>query len=77
MPKIDVLDASGQTSRGNTVNGIKATFEWKAAEDSMKSITVRRTMPATFDFLMELVDEAPCWATEEGKCLVVVEPTLS
>lgn len=34
---------------------------------------LKEELEDSFEFLLETIDEAPCWETENGKCTVHVE----
>jgi len=62
-----------QTTRRRTVSTLKATFSWIPENDSSRTVLLKEGFGDSFEFLLETIDEAPCWETEDGKCTVHVE----
>ncbi|CAF9920997.1 hypothetical protein IMSHALPRED_005063 [Imshaugia aleurites] len=58
------------------VSGIRASFDWKLERDVDRAILLKRDFPDTFEVLLEIVDGAPCWGMEGGRCGVAVEVVL-
>jgi len=68
----DICDLS-QTAHRKTVSTLKATFQWIPANDSSRTMLLKEGLEDSFEFLLETIDEAPCWETEYGKCTVNIE----
>lgn len=66
----------GQTSQ-DVVSGIRATFEWKQEKDVDRAILLKQDFPDTFEVFLEIIDGAPCWKEEGGRCGVGVEVVLA
>lgn len=66
----------GQTSQ-DIVSGIRATFNWKQERDVDRAILLKQDFPDTFEVFLEIIDGAPCWKEEAGRCGVGVEVVLA
>jgi len=62
-----------RTAHRKTVSALKATFSWLPENDSSRTMLLKEGLEDSFEFLLETIDEAPCWETENGKCTVHVE----
>ena len=71
-----VLAISAQPAR-DVVSGIRATFDWKRDRDVGRAILLKRDFPDTFEVFLEIIDGAPCWGVEGGRCGVAVEVVLA
>lgn len=60
----------------DAVSGIRATFDWKREGEVDRAILLKRDLEDTFEVLLEIVDGAPCWREEGGRCGVAVEVVL-
>ena len=58
------------------MSGIRATFTWKGDKDVDRAILLKRDFPDCFEVLLEIIDGAPCWGEEGGRCGVAVEVVL-
>lgn len=70
-----VLDICGLTDRKDAVEALKLTFEWVPEADEERNMLLKERYEDSFEFFLEMVDEAPCWA-EGKKCTVGVEVVL-
>lgn len=61
------------TAHRKTVGTLKATFAWLPANDSSRTMLLKEGLEDSFEFLLETIDEAPCWESENGKCTIHVE----
>ncbi|CAF9923621.1 MAG: hypothetical protein ALECFALPRED_002506 [Alectoria fallacina] len=61
----------------DTVSGIRATFAWKQEKDVDRAILLKQDFPDTFEVFLEIIDGAPCWREEGGRCGVAVEVVLA
>ncbi|KAL6713457.1 hypothetical protein ACLMJK_008922 [Lecanora helva] len=71
-----ILAAAGQISDDPTITTIKVAFDWLSQQDTKKSICVKKSIPDSFEVFLEVIDEAPCWQVENGKCEVAVSVIL-
>ena len=55
------------------VKCVMAVFDWKADDDLYKTIFIDRGTEGSFEIFLEIIDEAPCWKEEGGKCGIAVE----
>ena len=62
-----------EKSKVDRVSGLRATFDWKAECEAEKAIVVKREYPDSFEILLEIVDEAPCWEQNGGRCGIPIE----
>ncbi|KAL9069759.1 MAG: hypothetical protein Q9161_005344 [Pseudevernia consocians] len=60
----------------DVVSGIRATFDWKLDKDFDRAILLKQDFPDTFEVFLEIVDGAPCWGEQGGRCGVGVEVVL-
>ena len=67
-----VLDICGLTAHKDTVEALKLTFDWFPEDAEEKTMLIKERYEDSFEFFLETVDEAPCWAGG-GKCTVNVE----
>ena len=58
------------------VDEIEVSFSWMDEEDRSKVMVVDKQQEAYFDYLLEQVDDCPCWDEEKGKCLLDVDILL-
>ena len=68
-----IMSTTENTSRPDGVSTIMITFDWKDAKDLKKSICVKKNVGDSFEVFLEIIDEAPCWKKQGGKCEVAVE----
>ena len=61
-----------QTSHRKVVT-LKATFSWIPENDVSRSMLLKEKFEDSFETLLETINEAPCWETENGKCTIHVE----
>lgn len=71
-----VLAICAQPDHGDVVSGIRATFDWKRDGDVDRAILLKQDLEDTFEVFLEIVDGAPCWVVEGGRCGVAVEVVL-
>ena len=67
-----VLDICGLTARKDSVEALKLTFDWFPEDTEERTMLLKERYEDSFEFFLETVDEAPCWA-DGGKCTVNVE----
>ena len=67
-----VLDICGLTAHKATVEALKLTFDWFPEDAEERTMLLKERYEDSFEFFLETVDEAPCWA-DGGKCTVGVE----
>ena len=68
-----VIAASGHREDQEPIKCLMATFDWKEESDLYKTIYINRETEGSFEIFLELIDEAPCWKEEGGKCGIAVE----
>lgn len=68
-----VLKICGIASHPENVEALKATFTWMPKLASDRSMLLKEGFEDSFEFLCEIIDEAPCWSNENGKCTVRLE----
>ena len=70
-----VLDVCGLTAHQDALKALKLTFDWMEPTDAGRHMLLIERYEDSFESMMEMIDEAPCWA-EGGKCTVGVELVL-
>ncbi|KAM0803427.1 hypothetical protein BDR22DRAFT_840852 [Usnea florida] len=68
-----VVAASGHREDQDSIKCLMATFDWKEESDLYKTIYINKETEGSFEIFLELIDEAPCWKEEGGKCGIAVE----
>ena len=68
-----VVAASGHRGEEEPIKCLMATFDWKEESDLYKTIYINRETEGSFEIFLELIDEAPCWKEEGGKCGIAIE----
>ena len=68
-----VVAASGHKERDEPIKCLMAMFDWKDENDVYKTIYIDKGTPGSFEIFLEIIDEAPCWKDEGGKCGIAVE----
>ena len=68
-----VVAASGHRENQEPIKCLMATFDWKEESDLYKTIYINKETEGSFEIFLELIDEAPCWKEEGGKCGIAVE----
>ena len=68
-----VVAASGHREDQESIKCLMATFDWKEESDLYKTIYINKETEGSFEIFLELIDEAPCWKEEGGKCGIAVE----
>lgn len=71
-----VLAISATPGQDNAVSGIRASFDWKGAGEKDRAILLKRDLEDSFEVFLEIVDAAPCWEVQGGRCAVGVEVVL-
>lgn len=71
-----IINATGYVEQASTLSTIMVTFDFKQDSDSKKSIFVKRNVVDSFEVFLEMIDEAPCWDEERGRCEVAVDVVL-
>ena len=70
-----VVDVCGLAAQKDALEALKITFDWMEPMDAERHMLLKERYEDSFECLMEMVDEAPCWS-EGGKCMVGVELVL-
>ena len=70
-----VVDVCGLAAQKDSLEALKLTFDWMKPTDSQRHMLLKERYEDSFECLLEMVDEAPCWS-EGGKCTVGVELVL-
>lgn len=68
-----VKDLCGLNYTGEQIQTLKVIFTWISEGDSNRSILLKEQYKDSFEFLLETVDEAPCWESDSGRCTVDIE----
>ncbi len=68
-----VVAASGHRELDEPVKCLMAIFDWKEESDIYKTIFIDKGTEGSFEIFLEIIDEAPCWKDEGGKCGVAIE----
>ena len=68
-----VVAASGHREDQEPIKCLMATFDWKEESDLYKTIYINRETEGSFEIFLELIDEAPFWTEQGGKCGIAVE----
>ena len=68
-----VISAAESTTQEASRSIIRVSFDWKDDKDLKKSICVKKNVEDSFEVFLEIIDEAPCWKGENGRCEVAVD----
>ena len=68
-----VVAASGHKEREEAIKCLMAVFDWKDEHDVYKTIYIDKETQGSFEIFLEIIDEAPCWKEDGGKCGIAVE----
>lgn len=68
-----VIAASGHREDEGPITCLMAMFDWKEDNDVYKTIFIDKGTQGSFEIFLEIIDEAPCWKDEGGKCGVAIE----
>lgn len=68
-----VITASGHREDEGPITCLMAIFDWKEDNDVYKTIFIDKGTQGSFEIFLEIIDEAPCWKDEGGRCGVAVE----
>ena len=68
-----VIAASGYRDAAELIQCLMAVFDWKEDNDVYKAIYIDKGTEGSFEIFLEIIDEAPCWKDEGGKCGIAVE----
>lgn len=68
-----VVAASGYREDGEPIKCLMAVFDWKDETDLYKTIYIDKGTEGSFEIFLEIIDEAPCWKDDGGKCGIAVE----
>ena len=68
----NVVTASGRKG-DEPIECIMVVFDWKDDHDVYKTIYIDKGTQGSFEIFLEIIDEAPEWENERGKCGVAVE----
>ena len=71
---IAVIAVSGhQEVQEEPIKRLMAVFLWKDDTDDYKTINIDKGTEGSFEIFLEIINEAPCWEQEGGKCGVAVK----
>ena len=68
-----VVAASGHKECEEPIKCLMVVFDWKDEHDVYKTIYIDKGTEGSFEIFLEIIDEAPCWKENGGKCGVAVE----
>ena len=68
-----VVAASGHREGEEPIKCLMVVFDWKDEHDVYKTIYIDKGTQGSFEIFLEIIDEAPCWKEDGGKCGVAVE----
>lgn len=68
-----VIAASGHREDEGAITCLMAVFDWKDDNDVYKTIFIDKGTQGSFEIFLEIIDEAPCWKDEGGRCGVAIE----
>ena len=68
-----VVAASGHKESEEAIKCLMVIFDWKDEHDVYKTIYIDKGTQGSFEIFLEIIDEAPCWNEDGGKCGVAVE----
>ena len=68
-----VIAASGHRECEEPIKCLMVVFDWKDDSDIYKTIYIDKGTQGSFEIFLEIIDEAPCWKEEGGKCGIAVE----
>jgi len=72
-----IITATGSANQEREISTIMVEFDFREEGDAKRSILVKRDVEDSFEVFLEMIDEAPCWEDEAGRCEVAVEVMLS
>lgn len=68
-----VIAASGHREDEEPIQCLMAIFDWKDDTDVYKTMYIDKGTEGSYEIFLEIIDEAPCWKNEGGKCGIAVE----
>ena len=68
-----VIAASGHREDEEPIQCLMAVFDWLDDRNVYKTMYIDKGTQGSFEIFLEIIDEAPCWKEEGGKCGVAVE----
>ena len=68
-----VLSICGMVDYKDNVDALRATLTWLPDDDPNRTMLLNKDFEDSFEFLLDTIDEAPCWDNENGKCTVNIE----
>ena len=68
-----VVAASGHKECEEPIKCLMVVFDWKDEHDVYKTIYIDKGTQGSFEIFLEIIDEAPCWKEDGGKCGIAVE----
>ena len=68
-----VVAASGHRGHEEPIKLLMAIFDWKDEIDVYKTIYIDKGTEGSFEIFLEIINEAPCWKDEGGKCGIAIE----
>lgn len=67
------IAASGHGEQDEPIKCLMVVFDWKDEHDVFKTMYVARATEGSFEIFLEIINDAPCWKDEGGKCGIAVE----
>lgn len=67
------IAASGYREQNEPIKCLMVVFDWKDEHDVFKTMYIDRETEGSFEIFLEIIDDAPCWKDEGGKCGIAVE----
>lgn len=67
------IAASGHREQDEPIRCLVVVFDWKDESDVFKTMYIARDTEGSFEIFLEIIDDAPCWKDEGGKCGIAVE----
>ena len=68
-----VIAASGHKGDEEPIKCLMVVFDWKDEDDVYKTMYIDKGIEGSFEIFLEIIDEAPGWQDERGKCGIAVE----
>ena len=69
----EIIAASRHQECDEPINCLMAMFDWKEEDDVFKRILIDKATEWSFEIFLEIIDGAPCWKDEGGKCSIAIE----
>ena len=62
-----------QSDQRKTVKTLQVTFSWLPETDTGRTMLLKEDVEDSFEVFLETINEAPCWETDFGRCIVPIE----